>query len=170
MPPLVGRAIVVCDAARLTACNGKLFFGRTNGGRPVHAASFVRARKIVLDTALLRRPHLLRSILLHEIFHFVWVRLGNRKRWEFAAILHRELRNHAGGEIGESSGVQKERLLKHGRVSASRAWRDYVCEAFCDTAAWLYAGGTASSPDLAARWRGYRERWFQATFHEEYRC
>ena len=170
VPPLAGRAIAVCDAARLTACNGKLFSGRTNGGRPVHAASFVRARKIVLDTALLRRPRLLRSILLHEIFHFVWVRLGNRKRREFAAILQDELSNRARGEIGESSSVQKERLLKHARLSASRAWRDYACEAFCDMAAWLYAGRKASGPDLAARWIRRRERWFRATFQAGCRC
>jgi hypothetical protein len=161
----------VCDAARLVACRGKLFWGDPIRGRPVHAASFLRDRRIVLDTDLLRRPRLLRFILLHEIFHFVWVRLGNRKRQEFAAILHRELRGRARGEIGESSSLQKERFLERGRVTPSRAWRDYVCESFCDTAAWLYAGArTQSGPGLAARWREQRERWFHATFEAGCRC
>jgi hypothetical protein len=137
----------------------------------VHAASFLRDRKIILDTDLLGRPRLLRLILLHEIFHFVWVRLGNGKRQEFAAMLKREQISRASGEIGESSGVLKQRLLDRGAPCTSRAWRDYVCESFCDTGAWLYAGArTQSGGTLAARWRDRRERWFRATFQAGCRC
>ena len=125
----------------------------------------------MLDTELLGRPRLLRLILLHEIFHFAWVRLGNRKREEFADLLRRELRHGARGEIGESSGLHKEDVLHRGPEFNLRLWRDYVCEAFCDTAAWLYAGGRRQSDDgLAARWRIRRERWFRAAFEAECRC
>lgn len=174
LPTLTGRPISVCDAAQLTACRGKLFSGDRSTGRPVHAASFLRVRKIVLDTELLRRPRLLRLILLHEIFHFVWVRLGNPKRKEFADILDRELRNGARGETGESSGLYKERVLQRrgSGECGSRLWRDYVCEAFCDTAAWLYADVRTdpTAGELPQRWRNRRERWFRAASETMCRC
>lgn len=161
----------MCDAASLTACRGKLFSGDARVGEPVHAATFVRERRIVLDSELLARPRLLQLILLHEIFHLVWVRLGNRKRQEYGELLRRELRNRARGEIGESSGVQKERFLRGSATAASRGWREYACESFCDTAAWLYVGQSAQrGGGLAGRWRDRRQRWFRASFPEAHRC
>jgi hypothetical protein len=46
-----------------------------------------------------------------------------------------------------------------------RAWRDYVCESFCDTAAWLYSG-VRRHPEftLAPRFRERRAAWFEAAF------
>ena len=171
LPKLAGFAIFVCDAARLTACRGKLFSGDPKRGSPVYAATFVRERKIVLDTDLLRRPRLLRLIFLHELFHFVWVRLGNRKRHEFAAMLRRELENCARGEMGESSGVQKERVLNQGSGCSSQVWRDYACEAFCDTAAWLFAGKPRLPVGALTRpWRERRERWLLAACEDGCRC
>src|SRR5687767_14244271 len=41
-------------------------------GHEVHAGSFLRERSIVIDSAL-RGPELTR-ILLHELFHFAWIR------------------------------------------------------------------------------------------------
>jgi len=61
----------------------------------------------------------------------------------------------ARGELVESSSVKK----------TPACTPDYVCESFCDTAAWLYAG-VHHSPDftLAARWRNFRRSWFEDTF------
>jgi hypothetical protein len=124
-----------------------------------------------LETELLSRPHLLRLIVLHELFHFVWARLGNRRRQEFAEVLDRELQGRARGELGESSEVQKERFLRSGSSRNSPAWRDYVCESFCDTAAWLYSGRRRNSEcRLAVRWRDRRECWFCAAFATGIRC
>ena len=40
---------------------------------PVHAGSFLRERRIVFDCTQAEFPR----ILVHELFHFVWLRLGN---------------------------------------------------------------------------------------------
>jgi len=124
-------------------------------GTPVHAATFIRRREIILETQLTRKPSLLRLITVHEIFHFVWARLGNPARRSYTALLKAEAAARARGELGESSSVKK----------TPACTPDYVCESFCDTAAWLYAG-VHHSPDftLAARWRNFRRSWFEDTF------
>jgi hypothetical protein len=119
----------------------------------VHAATFIRRREIVLETQLTRKPGPLRLITVHEIFHFVWARLGNSARRSYAALLKAEVAAHARGELGESSVLKKSRACT----------RDYICESFCDTAAWLYAGVRRSGHfTLAARWRERRRAWFEA--------
>lgn len=121
----------------------------------MHAATFVRRREIVLETQLTRKPGELRLIAVHEIFHLVWARLGNPTRRAWAALLEAEATARARGELGESSSVKKSRVCS----------RDYICESFCDTAAWLYAGVRRSRHfTLAARWRKRRRAWFEATF------
>ena len=164
MPRLSGRPICVRHARCLVAHRGKLLSGAEQPGFPVYAASFIRARTIIFDTELMARPRLLQLILLHEVFHFVWARLGNRKRAEFAGILEREMEGGARGELGESAGVEKERLRKCGGQERSRSWRQYVCESFCDTAAWFYSGRRSHpAVTLAPRWRGRREHWFRVS-------
>lgn len=154
LPALVGSPIVVAILPHLTAHRGKLLSGSLHRGVPVHAATFIRRRKIILETQLTRKPGLLRLITVHEIFHFVWARLPNSARRAYAALLLAEVLAHARGELGESS------LLK----KTPACTRDYICESFCDTAAWLYAG-VRRSPDftLAARWRKRRRAWFEQT-------
>jgi hypothetical protein len=135
----------------LKAHRGQLLSGLRQPGQPVHAASFIRRREIVLESQLLARPRKLKLILIHEIFHFVWVRLGNRRRASFAALIQAELACGARGELGESAMAAKPGALKN-----------YVCESFCDTAAWLYSG-LKTSPEftLAARWQRRRRNWFE---------
>ena len=148
----------------LTAYRGKLLSQVHGKGTAVYAAAFVREQRIVLERALLSRPRELQLTLLHEMSHFVWVHLGNPKRSEFEAILRREIMGRAKSEIGESAEVQKIRLLSGGynRPESSR-WRDYICESFCDTAAWFYSGiNNHPTFKLAERWRVFRRRWFQA--------
>lgn len=165
LPELTGGPIQVQVLPKLTAYRGKLLSGTEARGIPVHAASFIRRREIVLEAELLSRRRKLRLITLHEIFHFVWARLGNCNRREYAALLRAEALRHARGELGESSDRQKS-LLQAGEWKAT-AWNYYVCESFCDTAAWLYAGIRHHKEfTLAARWRERRRSWFGLVFAE----
>lgn len=115
---------------------------------------------------------MLRLIVVHEIFHFVWTRLGNRARKNFADLLLLEFARGARGELGESAGVKKSLLELQNEWSCnSRLWREYVCESFCDTAAWLYAGVKRhQSFTLANRWSSRRQNWFQATLRDDCGC
>jgi hypothetical protein len=80
----------------------------------------------------------------------------NSLRSSYAALVGEEQRNKARGELGESALVRK-RLAPDSR--------DYLCESFCDTAAWLYAPtSTRLHATLAKRWRLRRGAWFEATF------
>ena len=127
----------------------------------MHAASFIRRREIILEYELLDKPSL-PLILVHEIFHFVWARLSNATRASFSALLAEEFRGKARGELGESASVRKQ-LDPHGR--------DYVCESFCDTAAWLYAApGKDGNATLAKRWQTRRRLWFEAAFAGPIHC
>jgi hypothetical protein len=160
----------VRDRALLTAHRGKLLWG-AGPGTPVEAASFLLQREIVLETRLLRQPRRLRFILVHELFHFVWRRLGNPLRREFEALLRWEQSHRARGALGESSAIKKERLAGDDSGRNSRDWRDYVCESFCDTAAWLYSGKRQGAVfTLSRRWRERRARWFTASFANGCRC
>lgn len=136
----------------MKAHRGRLLSGPNQPGRPVHAASFIRRREIVLETQLLRHPKKLTLILIHEIFHFVWFRLGNQRRAAFTSLIQQELAARARGELGESAQAAKPGDFKN-----------YVCESFCDTAAWLYSG-FRNYPDftLGARWREKRRLWFES--------
>ncbi len=160
LPEISGGPISISVQPHLTAHRGKLLSG-SGFGTPVHAASFIRKRSIVLETGLLRNRQALRLIVVHEIFHFVWVRLGNAARQDFTNLLVKERRSRARGELGESAAAKK----------SLPAWRDYVCESFCDTAAWMYAGVENHVEfTLSARWRNQRKAWFECTFEESRHC
>lgn len=128
----------------------------------MHAGAFIRKRELVLDSGLLRRPPELARILIHEIFHFAWVRLGNGSRGSFERLLAEELRRGIRGELGWSAELRKKQLSPDQVRDRSRRWREYVCESFCDTAAWRFAGLREHEEftlDAAARRR--RRRWFR---------
>ena len=130
-------------------------------GQEVHAATFIRQRRIVLDGALLASREELRRILIHELFHFVWVRLSNGQRDGYESALKNEWNAHARGELGWSAEMRKVDL----KSPAGRAWREYACESFCDTAAWMYSGVKRHDEfTLAQRYRERRAAWFRAEF------
>ncbi|HSW50181.1 MAG TPA: hypothetical protein VLH09_08400 [Bryobacteraceae bacterium] len=129
-------------------------------GAPVHAGSFLRKREIVLDTALLASPAELLRILTHEVYHFVWLRLGNPARASYENLVAEEIRRGARGELGWSSEVRKRALTAHDRKARTRRWRQYACESFCDTASWLVGGGRHPEFTLARSWRLRRRAWF----------
>jgi hypothetical protein len=129
-------------------------------GRPVHAGTFLRRRLIVLDCALIRAPREFSRILVHELFHFAWLRLGNPLRREWERLLETEIRAGVRGELGWSAGWRKDELRRADSAHRTPRWREYACESFCDTAAWVLAGGRHGEFTLAARARGPRRRWF----------
>jgi hypothetical protein len=149
----------------LTADRRYLYSNRPNG-RPVFAGSFIRKREIILDQELEHQPRELARILVHELFHFAWVRLGNPARRSYEALVRLEWKQRARGELGWSAESRK-RILAARPLPAPGfpPWRDYLCESFCDTAAWLYSG-VRRHPEytLAARHRDRRAKWFRAEF------
>jgi hypothetical protein len=162
---LIGGPLRVSYKPTLTAYRGQLLSGRPGLGTPVHAASFIRERRIVLERELLLRRSFFRLILIHELFHFVWARLGNRLRREYTSLLILEHEEGARGELGESSYEWKATLRENDCRDDTLLWRNYVCESFCDTAAWLYGGlKRHESFTLAARWRNRRARWLREAF------
>jgi hypothetical protein len=131
---LTGKPIRISARRDLRCSRGQIFTGR---GTHVHAATFIRQRLIVLDADLLRSDVELRRILIHELFHFVWVRLGNPVRRSFEELLSGQ--RAITGELGWSAEYRKQELAASDVRERSRKWREYCCEAFCDTAAYLYA-------------------------------
>ena len=170
LPLEAGRPVQVAFLPELSAYRGKLL-SRADRGTPVYAATYIRRRRIVLETSLLADPAALRFIFIHELFHFVWVRLGNRTRDEYSELLRREMARNARGELGESSLVKKAELGRHLECSPSSAlWRDYICESFCDSAASVLTGAPVHAGlKLATRWTAIRRDWFEGNRHDERR-
>jgi hypothetical protein len=138
---------------RDTACN------------PAHAATFIRGREIILDPELKRHPRRHSRILLHEYFHFAWVRLGNPRRRAWEALLKSEWQSRARGEAGWSAEWRKERLSPPDVAVRTRFWREYCCESFCDTAALAFAAhADRSEVTLSATRIRARLAWFSQTF------
>jgi len=126
---------------------------------PVHAGAFLRERRIDFNCS----DREFSRIFVHEVFHFAWLRLGNEARWSFESILQKELAQAARGELGWSAEWRKQELVPRDRRMRTRRWREYCCEAFCDSAAWLYAGnGRHREFTLALHFRDARRRWFRA--------
>ena len=159
LPALLGDPIRVHFHPALTVIGGKLHSGRKVGAE-VHAASFLTERRLVLDSELLCYPSELRRILLHELFHFVWRRLGNPKRFAWEELLRREYKEKAKGELGWSAQWRKQAMHSTDIDNRTLRWRQYVCESFCDTAAWLWASPDAEHT-LATRFRNRRKLWFE---------
>ena len=127
---------------------------------PIHAGAFLRERRLLFETTLARAPAEFDRILVHELFHFAWLRLGNPRRLAYERVLARELMASARGELGWSSEWRKNALTLADRSQRTRRWREYVCESFCDSAAWLFSSVSHPEFTLAARFRGVRRAWF----------
>jgi hypothetical protein len=138
----------------------RLAFSRALRDRqgPVHGGAFLRERKILFDCTRAELPR----IFVHELFHFVWLRAGNPVRLSFERLIAREISGHARGELGWAAESRKQKLAKRDARLRTRQWRDYCCESFCDTAAWLYAG-LSHHPEftLAKPRRARRRQWFE---------
>jgi len=128
---------------QLTTARGKLLSG-AGRGTEVHAASFLRLRRMTLDSILLKDDEELTRILIHELAHFMWMRLGNVKRREWEALLTAEFRRKARGDAGWSAEHVKILLKEPERT---KRWRLYVCESFCDSVA-AYAAELTSHAEF----------------------
>jgi hypothetical protein len=145
----------------LRVSRGKLVRGGQRG-QEVHAAAFLRERRLLLDRALLKNRNELSRIVVHELFHWAWLRLGNPARRSWESLLGCEFQSQARGELGWSAEWRKNALRTNDRRMRSRRWREYACESFCDTAAWLYAdAGRHAEFTLAASWKKLRKAWFE---------
>ena len=145
LPQLCGEPITFSSQAVLYADTTK-----------VDASAYLRERRVVLDAALTGSEQ--RRVTVHELFHFVWWRLGNPTRWSWESLLAAE---RARGEAGWSAEWRKELLTTEDRRNRTRRWREYVCEAFCDSAAAIYAD--RGQVTLATRFLARRHSWFAAT-------
>jgi hypothetical protein len=142
----------------------RIEFRRTvldGSGDPAHAATYLRKRRMVIEQSLMADPDEFARIFVHELFHFVWLRLSNANRRSYEELLAKELRRGARGELGWSAQWRKRKLNPRHARERTRRWREYCCESFCDTAAWLYAG-VPRHPEftLGTDERAGRRRWF----------
>ncbi len=138
MPAFDGEPIAVSFLPELTAHRDKILSG-DGRGVPVHAGTHLRRREMVLETDLLGNRSELIRIFVHEVHHYVWARLGRLRRHKYEELLHEEMQASARGELGWPAESLKKRLTPEDRSDRTRLWRDYVCESFCDTAAWMYS-------------------------------
>jgi len=162
VPALRPSPIRVRFLPELSVSYGKLR-SRKAGGTLVHGASYPKRREMVLDAALFENRREFARILVHEVFHFAWPRLSNAVRRSFEELLDSEFRRGARGELGWPSELVKRRLSAEDVDGRSRRWREYACESFCDTAAWLYSGlRTHPEWTLGTQYRLRRAAWFQA--------
>ena len=151
----------------LRAEKGQLRSG-SDRGQEVHAASFIHRREVVLESGLDARPRELARVLVHELFHFVWLRAGNPLRRSYEGLIEAEMTRQAWGELGWSAEFRKHALRIGDRRRRSRRWREYVCESFCDSAAWLLAGLRAHEEfTLTLRHRRARREWFRRLLARE---
>jgi hypothetical protein len=144
LPPLTGPPIRV----ELRATLG-----------PHLAATSIPRRVILLDRELLRKTGDFERILIHEIFHFAWVRLSNHTRRDWENLLSAE---RAPGELGWSAEWRKLKLKPTDASLRSPRWKRYARESFCDSAAWLFADLERHDEfTLPAPSRRARKKWFQ---------
>jgi hypothetical protein len=147
LPPLAGGPIRIESSLGLRDSRG-----------PVHAGSFLRDRLIKVDCRRSEFPR----VFVHELFHFAWQRLGNPRRISYERLLASERRARARGELGWSAEWRRRALLPDDLRLRSRRWREYCCESFCDSAAWLYSGVKRHNEfTLPTSFRERRRAWFR---------
>jgi hypothetical protein len=132
---------------------------------PHLASTSIRRRVILLDREVLLRTGEFERILIHEVFHFAWVRLSNAHRRSWEELLQKEFCARAAGALGWSAERRKRNLTRADAAQRSLQWRRYACESFCDSAAWLF-GELAKHDEftLAHPRRHARRAWFRVAF------
>lgn len=165
-PPLLGR--FYGDPIRLSyvpaprAVRGRLISGGTHGAA-LDGCSFIRERRVVLAEELREFPDDHQRVLLHELFHFAWARLGNPARRSFEDVLAAEWCLGVKGELGWPATEAKGAVQHRDANLRSQRWRHYVCESFCDTAAWHGLGHSDTlDVTLAPGQRLRRRQWMEA--------
>ena len=125
----------------------------------IQSRTGLRERRIAFDCTTEEFPR----VFAHEIAHFIWIRLGNPRRRSWEDLVRVEISAHAAGELGWSAEWRKAALSAGDVADRTRGWREYCCESFCDTAAWLWSGvGRHPEFTLAGKLRAIRRKWFAA--------
>jgi hypothetical protein len=125
---------------------------------PIHAGAFLRERRIAFHCIRAEFPR----VFVHEVGHFIWLRMGNPARLRYENLLLAEVFSRARGELGWSAEWRKGALTARDIGWRTRRWREYCCESFCDTAAWLYSGLRRHQEfTLAPRYQRLRRAWFE---------
>ena len=150
LPPISGDSVRIEHAPGLRDRRGD-----------VHAGAFLHERRIALNCT----QREFARVFVHELFHFVWLRAGNPARRAFEDLLQEEIRRGARGELGWSAAWRKRELTARDIRLRTRRWREYCCESFCDTAAWMYSGVEDHEEfTLGALFRRRRRYWLRKTF------
>ena len=159
MPELRGMPVRVEYRPKLTAWRGQLL-SKSHKGDVVYAGCFIRKRRIVLDAGMLRTPKVLERIFVHEVFHFVWSKLNHATRHSWDTLIRSEMERGVRGEFAWSAESAKHRVTAQDIAGRTRRWKDYLCESFCDTAAYCF-GNTRphSEMTLAPVVRRSRRMW-----------
>jgi len=148
LPPLDGKPIRVAMRRSLGS---------------YHASTSIPKRVILLDRGVLALRGEFERILIHELFHFVWVRLSNAARRNWELVLCDEFARGIRGELGWSSEWRKGTLKRDNAFARDARWRRYACESFCDTAAWMFTGLRSHDEfTLPMPARVARRVWFRA--------
>lgn len=128
-------------------------------------ATSIPHRTIYLDREVFQDKGNFERILVHEIFHFAWVRLSNEARREWEKLLEAEMKRCVKGELGWSAELRKLKLTRKDIKARTTIWRHYACESFCDSAARLYSG-LADHDEFTLPVREVRRRaaWMAQTF------
>src|SRR5713101_8845994 len=84
---------------------------------PHLAATSIPRRLILLDSEVLQRRGDFERILIHELFHFAWVRLGNPRRRSWEKLLAAEIARGVRGELGWSAEWRKAKLRSRVRAT-----------------------------------------------------
>ena len=71
----------------------------------MHAGSFLRERRIALNCTRAEFPR----IFVHEVAHFIWLRLGNPVRLRYEDVVRDGNRGAGEGRTGVERGMAKER-------------------------------------------------------------
>lgn len=128
----------------------------------MYAGSFLRRRSIVLEQQMVKTPRVLERIFVHEVFHFVWSKLSRPLRDSYAELIRAEFRRSVKGELGWSAESMKMALTPEDVAEASRKWKDYLCESFCDTAGWMYGRASRyTEMTLDRKSRDLRRSWVE---------
>ena len=142
----------------LHARSGKLFAGRRARGEAVNAGAFLSRRRVTLDSSLLDDAPELMRIMAHEMFHFVWRRLDNKTRFEWEKLLASE---RTVLDLGWSAESRRRVMTRADIKQRTKRWREYCCEAFSDTAAWIFSPRLPHDEfSLPAAARRQRRLWF----------
>jgi hypothetical protein len=121
----------------------------------------MRERRIVFDAELAADPQEFARIFVHEVFHFVWLRLGNPRRWSYEALLREEMRAaRAASWAGPRSGASIALAARDAWRAAPGAGANTSARASATQRPGSFRASAHPEYTLARRFRERRRQWF----------